>query len=402
MKAVPLCHFVTSPLKRGETTTLQRSDRNFSGARQNRRGVVYSSGEGAGNLESVTRTITAEEDGLTVRRYLRRKLGFSARAVSRVSQAETGILVNGERAFTIRVLRAGDVLRVETGDHRGPKKPLIPGDWPLEILWEDEHLLILNKPAGMTSHASNFDPDAPNVGGALAYQRGGGFVFHPVNRLDRGTSGVMVVAKSGYMHDRLRRMLHGPEFRREYRAICVGVPAPPQGLIELPIGRDERSIVARMVRPDGAEAVTYYETLAVSGTPQTLAAPDTSANAAESVGVSDAPETSPSADASESSNVSDAPRLSFVRLRPRTGRTHQLRVHMAHIGCPLLGDWLYGVETPLIARPALHSYRLELRHPLTGDWLTLTAPAPDDMRRVTESYFQGGLDNVDMVGDLPL
>ncbi|MBR0282834.1 MAG: RluA family pseudouridine synthase [Oscillibacter sp.] len=369
---------------------------------QNRRGVVYSSGEGAGNLESVTRIITAEEDGLTVRRYLRRKLGFSARAVSRVSQAETGILVNGERAFTIRVLRAGDVLRVETGDHRGPKKPLIPGDWPIEILWEDEHLLILNKPAGMTSHASNFDPDAPNVGGALAYQRGGGFVFHPVNRLDRGTSGVMVVAKSGYMHDRLRRMLHGPEFRREYRAICVGVPAPPQGLIELPIGRDERSIVARMVRPDGAEAVTYYETLAVSGTPQTLAAPDTSANAAESVGVSDAPETSPSADASESSNVSDAPRLSFVRLRPRTGRTHQLRVHMAHIGCPLLGDWLYGVETPLIARPALHSYRLELRHPLTGDWLTLTAPAPDDMRRVTESYFQGGLDNVDMVGDLPL
>ena len=355
---------------------------------QNRRGVVYSNGEGAGNLESVTRIITAEEDGLTVRRYLRRKLGFSARAVSRVSQAETGILVNGERAFTIRVLRAGDVLRVETGDHRGPKKPLIPGDWPIEILWEDEHLLILNKPAGMTSHASNFDPDAPNVGGALAYQRGGGFVFHPVNRLDRGTSGVMVVAKSGYMHDRLRRMLHGPEFRREYRAICVGVPAPPQGLIDLPIGRDERSIVARMVRPDGAEAVTRYETLAVSGTPQTSAVSETSASADTPP---DAPQTS-----------ADAPRLSFVRLCPRTGRTHQLRVHMAYIGCPLLGDWLYGVETPLIARPALHSYRLELRHPLTGDWLTLTAPTPDDMRRVTESYFQGGLDNVDMVSDLPL
>ena len=385
---------------------------------QNRRGVVYSSGEGAGNLESVTRIITAEEDGLTVRRYLRRKLGFSARAVSRVSQAETGILVNGERAFTIRVLRAGDVLRVETGDHRGPKKPLIPGDWPLEILWEDEHLLILNKPAGMTSHASNFDPDAPNVGGALAYQRGGAFVFHPVNRLDRGTSGVMVVAKSGYMHDRLRRMLHGPEFRREYRAICVGVPSPPQGLINLPIGRDERSIVARMVRPDGAEAVTRYETLAVSDTPETSAVSDTPQTLAvsdtpETLAAPDTlpetsaapdtlPETSAVSDASESSNVSDAPRLSFVRLRPRTGRTHQLRVHMAHIGCPLLGDWLYGVETPLIARPALHSYRLELRHQLTGDWLTLTAPLPDDMRRVTESYFQGGLDNVDMVSDLPL
>ena len=139
-------------------------------------------------MDAITRTIGPDEDGLTVQRYLRRKLGFSARGVSRLKQFETGILVNGERAFTTRTLHAGDVLRVEPGDRRGPKKPLIPGDWPLEILWEDEHLLILNKPAGMTSHASNFDPDAPNVGGALAYQRGDGFIFHPVNRLDRGTS----------------------------------------------------------------------------------------------------------------------------------------------------------------------------------------------------------------------
>lgn len=293
-------------------------------------------------MEAITRTVVPEEDGLTVRRYLRGKLGFSARAVSRLTRTETGILVNGERAFTIRVLHTGDVLRVETGDRREPKKPLIPGDWPLEILWEDGHLLILDKPAGMTSHASNFDPEAPNVGGALAYRRGGGFIFHPVNRLDRGTSGIMVVAKSGYIHDRLRRMLHGNDFRREYRAICTGRPEPPRGVVDLPIGRDESSIVARIVRPDGAEAVTLYETLAVDGERG----------------------------------------LSFVKLRPRTGRTHQLRVHMAHMGCPLLGDWLYGVETPLIARPALHSYRLTLRHPVTGERLDLTAPLPDDMRRI--------------------
>ena len=212
-------------------------------------------------MESITRIITPEEDGLTVRRYLRGRLHFSARAVSRLTRAETGIMVNGERAFTVRVLRAGDCLRVETGDQRGPKKPLIPGDWPLPVLWEDEHLLILDKPAGMTSHASNFDPEAPNVGGALAYHRGGGFVFHPVSRLDRGTSGVMVVAKSGYIHDRLRHMLHSRAFRREYLAICTGTPEPPRGVIDAPIGRDERSVVARMVRPDGAQAVTLYETL---------------------------------------------------------------------------------------------------------------------------------------------
>ena len=312
-------------------------------------------------MEAITRIIKPDEDGLTVQRYLRRKLGFSARGVSRLKQFETGILVNGERAFTTRILRAGDVLRVEPGDRRGPKKPLIPGDWPLEILWEDEHLLILNKPAGMTSHASNFDPDAPNVGGALAYRRGDGFIFHPVNRLDRGTSGIMAVAKSGYMHDRLRRMLHGPDFRREYRAICVGRPNPPRGVLRLPIGRDETSVIARMVRPDGAEAVTFYETLA----------------------------------ANETEN------LSFMRLCPRTGRTHQLRVHMAYLGCALLGDWLYGVETPCINRPALHSYQLALRHPLTGEWLRLTAPLPDDMRRLTELYF-GGMKDVDMVSDVPL
>ena len=298
-------------------------------------------------MESITRIITPEEDGLTVRRYLRGRLHFSARAVSRLTRAETGIMVNGERAFTIRVLRAGDCLRVETGDQRGPKKPLIPGDWPLPVLWEDEHLLILDKPAGMTSHASNFDPEAPNVGGALAYRRGGGFVFHPVNRLDRGTSGVMVVAKSGYIHDRLRRMLHSRAFRREYLAICTGTPEPPRGVIDAPIGRDERSVVARMVRPDGAQAVTLYETLSAGA-------------------------------------------LSLVRLRPQTGRTHQLRVHMAHIGCTLLGDWLYGVETPLIARPALHSHRLDLLHPVTGERLKIAAPLPDDMRRVIETEGMDG------------
>ncbi|MBQ7680755.1 MAG: RluA family pseudouridine synthase [Oscillibacter sp.] len=303
-------------------------------------------------MESITRIITPEEDGLTVRRYLRGKLHFSARAVSRLTRAETGIMVNGERAFTIRVLRAGDCLRVETGDQRGPKKPLIPGDWPLPILWEDEHLLILDKPAGMTSHASNFDPDAPNVGGALAYQRGGGFVFHPVNRLDRGTSGVMVVAKSGYIHDRLRHMLHSRAFRREYLAICTGTPNPPRGVIDAPIGRDERSVVARMVRPDGAQAVTVYETLSAVRRAEAPTAYET---------------------------------LSLVRLRPETGRTHQLRVHMAHIGCTLLGDWLYGVETPLISRPALHSRSLDLRHPVTGERLQITAPLPDDMRRIIDS-----------------
>ena len=193
----------------------------------------------------------------------------------------------------------------------------------------------------MTAHASNFLPDTPTVAGALAYQRGPDFIFHVVNRLDKGTTGLMVVAKSGYIHDRLRRTLHTSGFIREYRALCVGTPFPAKGTIAAPIGRDESSTIARMVRPDGQNAVSHYEVLSQYGD------------------------------------------LSFLKLLPETGRTHQLRVHMAHLGYPLAGDWLYGTEDPgLIARPALHSYALTLVHPVTGETLQLTAPIPEDMLRL--------------------
>ena len=200
---------------------------------------------------------------------------------------------------------------------------------------------MVDKPAGMTAHASNFLPDTPTVAGALAFVRGTEFIFHPVNRLDKGTTGLMVIAKSGYVHDLLRRSLHTDRFRREYLAVCVGTPPSGSGTIDAPIGRDETSTVRRCVRPDGSPAVSHYRVL----------------------GTRDG--------------------LTLVALLPETGRTHQLRVHMASIGCPLAGDWLYGTEDPtLIARPALHSHRLTLIHPITGDPLNLTAPPPEDLIRL--------------------
>lgn len=292
-------------------------------------------------LETITKIITAEEDGATVRHMLKAKLHFSSHAISRLTRAENGILVNGRHARTVDILRTGDVLTVETGDHRPPKVLPTPGNWPLPVVWEDGHLLVVNKPAGMTAHASNFLPDTPTVAGALARERGTDFVFHSVNRLDKGTTGLMVVAKSGYVHDLLRRSLHTPKFIREYRAVCVGCPQPKAGTIDAPIGRDETSTIARCVRPDGQSAVSHYEVL------------------------------------------SSQNGLSLVKLLPETGRTHQLRVHMASIGCPLAGDWLYGQEDPeLIPRPALHSYGLTLTHPVTGEVLRLTAPVPEDMTRL--------------------
>lgn len=292
-------------------------------------------------METISITISPEQDGATVRHILRAELHFSSHAISRLTRTPTGILVNGQHARTTYVLHSGEVLMVETGDHRPPKVVPTPGNWPLPIVWEDGHLCVVNKPAGMTAHASNFLPDTPTVAGALAYTRGTDFIFHSVNRLDKGTTGLMVVAKSGYVHDLLRKSLHTDRFIREYRAVCLGCPQPKQGTIDAPIGRDERSTIARMVRPDGAPAVSHYEVLA------------------------------------------EQDGMSLVKLLPETGRTHQLRVHMASIGHPLAGDWLYGTEDhDLIPRPALHSYALTLTHPITGEVLRLTAPIPDDMARL--------------------
>ncbi|MCI9349519.1 MAG: RluA family pseudouridine synthase [Oscillibacter sp.] len=289
----------------------------------------------------VSYTVPPEDNGATVRHILRARLHFSAHAISRLVRVPDGILVNGQPVHTPFILRTGDRLDVQTADHRPPSAVITPGPWPLPVLWEDEHMLVVNKPAGMTAHASNFLPDTPTVAGALAWSRGAEFIFHPVSRLDKGTTGLMVIAKSGYIHDLLRRSLHTPDFRREYRAVCVGRPVPDKGTINAPIGRDTRSAVARMVRPDGSPAVSHYQVLKTQGA------------------------------------------FSLLRLRPETGRTHQLRVHMASIGCPLVGDWLYGVENlTLISRPALHSAALALVHPVTRELISVSAPIPDDMQRL--------------------
>ena len=185
-------------------------------------------------METISYTLPPEQDGATVRHILKAALHVSSHAISRLTRTENGIRVNGIHARTVDILHTGDVLEVETSDHRPPRVRPTPGPWPLPIVWEDGHLLVVNKPAGMTAHASNFLPDTPTVAGALAWQRGADFVFHPVNRLDKGTTGLMVVAKSGYIHDRLRYALHTERFCREYRAVCNGCPDPKSGTIDAP------------------------------------------------------------------------------------------------------------------------------------------------------------------------
>lgn len=281
--------------------------------------------------------IDSSLEGRQVKSLLMNELGLSAGLIRRVKMREKGICLNKERVFTPARVCAGDTLEVEIGDDTNAYRPEAMA-YPLDILFEDEDILIVNKPANMAIHQTAHCPGELTLENALSAYLPENEIPHPVSRLDKGTTGVITFAKNGYMHDRLRRIMHSPLFRREYRGIAVGTVAQKHGFIDLPIGFAEASIYKRAVCEGGQASQSEYELL-------------------------------------EQKNG-----LSLLRLVPHTGRTHQLRVHMAAIGYPLFGDWLYGEEDSRISRPALHSYELWLEHPLSGERLHITAPLPEDFR----------------------
>jgi len=287
----------------------------------------------------LTHTVTAAEDGQTAKQLLRSLWHISGSLLSRLKFRDA-ITANGVPVPVNHILRAGDVLRADVSDLPGEHPHILPVDYPLAILYEDEDLLLLDKPAGIAIHPAALTEETVTIAGAVAHYLQSDS-FHAVNRLDRGTTGVMAVAKTGFVHARCMTLLHTDAFQRGYRAVCDGVPPHPAGDIDLPIGREGDSLLKRCPDPAGQAAHTHYEVL------------DTANGRA------------------------------LLRLTPTTGRTHQLRVHMAAIGCPLTGDWLYGTEDrTLIARPALHSYHLRLTHPVTGAVIDVTAPLPEDMARL--------------------
>lgn len=294
-------------------------------------------------MRILTYTVTPEEDGRMVKGILRGSLQLSYTLLKSLKWRKNAILLNGQSVHVNTIVHAGDTVSVVLSE-RTPREDLYCANAAKpDIVYEDDDLLVLNKPAGVAMHPKSGDASAPSLAAILTSYLGEGSVPHFVSRLDKGTSGLLIAAKSGYVHDRLRRALHSSDLRREYRAVAVGRVEPPYGVIDAPIGRAEGSIIRRCVRADGLPSLTEYETLQVSG------------------------------------------RFTLLRLRPQTGRTHQLRVHMAYLGHPLAGDWLYGTEDKtLIARPALHSYELWFTQPVTGQELHFTAPIPQDMQRLME------------------
>lgn len=294
-------------------------------------------------MRILTHTVLPEEEERMVKGILRGSLQLSYTLLKSLKWRENAILLNGQSVHVNAIVHAGDVVSVALSE-RTPREDLYCENTAApNIVYEDEDLLVLNKPAGVAMHPKADDAAAPSLAAMLTGYLGEGSVPHFVSRLDKGTSGLLIAAKSGYVHDRLRRALHSSELRREYRAVAVGQVTPPRGVIDAPIGRADGSIIRRCVREDGLVSRTEYEVLQTTE------------------------------------------RFTLLRLRPETGRTHQLRVHMAYLGHPLAGDWLYGTEDKnLIARPALHSYELWFTQPITGQELHFTAPIPQDMQQLLE------------------
>lgn len=285
----------------------------------------------------LTYTITPQEDGMQVLEFLRSK-GFSRHILTSMKPDKEALLVNGMRAGGRSILKEGDHFRVrvmETGSMEG----IVPAPLPLDILYEDEDILVLNKPADMPVHPSigNYTNTLANAAAFYFQQKNELCPFRCINRLDRDTFGSLILAKNALSAAILSAQMRNREIRRTYLAVVCGV-TPPSGTVSAPIGRVSDSVIQRQVDPEhGESAVTHYERLAVRND------------------------------------------HSLLEIHLETGRTHQIRVHMGYIGHPLPADYLYHPVYDHFKRQPLHSFQLNFRHPLTGKDLCFTAPVPKDM-----------------------
>lgn len=287
--------------------------------------------------------------GETIAAFLT-KQGWTSQNLKNLRKTPDGIEVNGERAFQNYRLQPEDLLKVRVMEEASSGK-IVPVKLPFSIVYEDEDIIAVNKPADMPIHPSlrNYENSLAN---ALMYyyaQQDSPFVFRCINRLDRDTSGLTIVAKNSVSAGILGKQMAAsvknsciPKLlRREYLGIVRGESVPEHGTIEAPIARKDTSVIERMVDfQSGEHAVTHYEV------------------------------------------VKRGHGHSLLKLWLETGRTHQIRVHLKYAGFPLIGDYLYNPDMEYIHRQALHSYRLTFLHPITGQSLQLEAPMPEDMKTV--------------------
>ncbi|OGX68404.1 MAG: RNA pseudouridine synthase [Paenibacillus sp. RIFOXYA1_FULL_44_5] len=297
--------------------------------------------------------VPQEENGWTLKTILQRRLHISRKLLSRLKQSAEGILLNGKMMYVSDKAAAGDMVEISVPQEKS--EDILPQDLPINVIHEDEHLLIVNKPAGQIVHPTHGHYTHTLANAVVYYwqSRGQSFRFRPVHRLDQDTSGVLIIAKNAYAHQYIAAQMIQNTVEKQYIAFVYGIPAERIGRIDQPIDRNPADPFLRMVMPNGYEAKTRYQLM------------------------------EPYKDAS------------MIALWLETGRTHQIRVHMKHIGCPLIGDKLYVPEIQeqaalkpeadtWIERQALHAAKLSFIHPGTQERIQFTAEMPSDMLRLEE------------------
>lgn len=286
--------------------------------------------------------INETSNHMTVKDYLK-TMGFSSQNLIFLKQSPNALLVNETAVHINHLLQLGDILNVTILEET-PSKHIVPVPLSLDIVYEDEDLIVINKAAGMPIHPSQSHYDHSLANGlAWYYQKQNlPFVFRCINRLDKDTSGLTLIAKHMVSAGILGRDVASKQhFTREYLAIVRGSLAPTSGTISAPISRKPGSIMERQVDfAQGETAITNYHL------------------------------------------VEEKNGHSLVSLTLETGRTHQIRVHMKYLGYPLIGDYLYNPDTELIHRQALHSHKLSFLHPITKQYMEFVATLPQDMRNV--------------------
>lgn len=279
-------------------------------------------------------------------RHLRDVPGISRNRIQHLIEAGA-VLVNGKPSPRVSWrLAAGDRLSIDLPDSARRQRPRAEA-LPLAIVFEDDDLMAVNKPAGQVAHPAFRNATGTLLNALLAHANGA-WTPSLVNRLDKDTSGLVLVAKRADVHALLQRAIERDGMDKDYLAIVRGKPTPKRGLIDLALDRDPWDRRRVMVRDRGGQpSVTRYERLATS-----------------------ADET-----------------LALVRCRLITGRSHQIRVHLAARKWPIVGDAVYGVRDSRLTRQALHAWRLAFRHPRTNQHLSLTASLPDDLSEILRSSF---------------
>lgn len=278
------------------------------------------------------------DDYQTIRHVLKREFYLSANLILKLKKSKK-IFLNSEFTYLDRKLNIGDIVSVDI-DFDEDNSNILSTKMNLSILYEDDYLLIINKPAGIPVHPS-LEHYKDSLANGIKYyfeQKDINKKIRPVNRLDRNTSGIVIFAKNEYIQERLSTQMQQNEFNKQYIALCSGAFKNKVGIINANIARKPNSIIERCVSDSGQRAITYYEVL------------------------------------EEKNNISK------VLITLKTGRTHQIRVHMAYIGHPIIGDDLYGKPSTLITRQALHAYKIKFIHPITSKEIIIIADLPDDMK----------------------